>query len=124
LWAVDIDEQRDQAGQRTWDVQVDTASSARDAKANAQEQRQQKKKEETLQRHLQSLRDAFIGVGRSGLTKSEAFTRAGLNHGKGTEALGRLLRDGILEECKVEKNGREYDGFRLSSTYSDNSDNT
>lgn len=115
-WGVDVYEgNSDAAGGRTWCVTVNDAKEARDAAEQQREEAREAKKKRQAERYAKKLRDAFIGVGRSGMTKSDAYDKAGLNPASGNMALAVLLGDGTIESCSVKKlNGHTYDGYRLT----------
>ncbi|QDV41415.1 hypothetical protein Enr13x_12540 [Stieleria neptunia] len=117
-WGLDIAEGHpDDEGGRRWDVTVSNASESRELAEQRKEEAKESKKRKANEKNAQKLRDAFIGVGRNGLTKSDAFDRAGLSHGvAGKNALAFLIGDDVLESCQVKKaNGQEYDGYRLTT---------
>lgn len=52
----------------------------------------------------------------SGETETYFRKKAVLGGDRAAPANDKLLEDGLIEACKVTKNGREYDGFRLKSS--------
>ncbi|MCC9600771.1 AAA family ATPase [Stieleria sp. JC731] len=114
-YAVDIDESRDDAGKRGYELNVMYGSEAAVESEERAEHAKAQKAAKKLDDRAQKLRDAFVGIGRNGQTKSKAFRRAGLSNAAGDEALGKLLRDGILEDCETVTPRGKYDGYRLST---------
>jgi hypothetical protein len=118
-YAIDIDESRDVAGDRTWSVELMNASEAIGDAEERKAKQKQKQADERLERDARAVRDAFIGVGQVGLTKSAARDRAGINGSRAEAAIGLLLRRDVLETCRVKNGGGEYDGYRLNPSYRD-----
>lgn len=125
LYAVDIDETRDElTEERRWSVGVSYASEAIEDAEARKDADKRKRDEAKRTKHADALRDAFVGIGTNGQSKSAAFARAALNTNNGNAALADLLRQGILEECKTKTGGKEIDGYRRTGKQSDNSDNS
>ena len=116
-WGLDIAEGHpEDIGGRRWEITVSEAKQAKESAAERSEKAKEDQKIRTIEKNAQKLRDAFIGVGRNGITQSDAFTKSGLNTSAGRAALGRLLSDDVVEPCDVSKsNGRTYDGYRLTA---------
>lgn len=116
-WGIDITEGHpNDDGGRKWDVEVNNAKESDELAQQRKEQAKDTKRDLALSRSSRKLQDAFVGVGRNGLTKTDAFAKAGLNQKNGVEALGKLLTDEILEDCEVRKtNNHTYSGYRLST---------
>jgi hypothetical protein len=98
--------------ERTWNVEVRSASDAIDFDKRQQEHlhadREHQKDRDDRRRLLESLR-AFP----DGETKSTLRDSSGLNSSKFGTALTCLIKDGLAESCNVAKvNGRDYAGFR------------
>ena len=124
LYAVDIDETPDQdTGARIWDVNVSNASEAIEGAQARKDAEKAKREEQKRQKHSESLKDAFIGAGSNGLSKTQAFARAGLNTINGNIALSILLHAGILEDCRVKTGNKEVDGYRRTGKNLDQDDN-
>lgn len=123
LWAVEIDETRDELTEtRRWTVSVDNASEARRTDAEQEAVRKEEEKEQArrakLERDSEAIKEAFVGAGSNGLTKTAAKARANLNTNSAGAAIAKLLRESVLEECRVKNNGGTYDGFRINPSWS------
>ncbi len=118
-WGLDISEGHpSNEGGRVWCVEIDGATAIRqtaeEQRQEAKEAKKERDRQRKLEKDMQRLRDAFIGVGTTGISKSAAFTKAGLNPASGLAALGRLLTDKVVESCTVRAaNKQEYEGYRL-----------
>lgn len=100
---------------RHWTVAVNSAAEAREASTEAAEQAREAVKRDKAARQIQVDAEAIYGAlsygpdtakglreGRSGVPRTD----------RSAAAIARLLRDGKIEPCKIDKAGRSYDGFQ------------
>ena len=117
LFALDIEEgsRKDQGGRR-WEVTVQNASTAI---AETIEQRELSKASCDEQKTVKRIADDAAKLLKEYRKKPEGETetyfrkKAALGGDRAAPANDKLLEDGLIEACKITKNGREYDGFRL-----------
>ena len=115
-YAVDIAEDRDEAGNRTWDVEVRSASEARseamqEAETAKQEAKANRERAKT-EANAQAIRDSWTD--ETSRTQNDIGTLAGLSPQNTKAAVAYLIRIQELETGAVVRkaNGQEYDGFR------------
>lgn len=123
-WGVDIDESRDEADQRIWDVDVkamtevkEEAEIRREEREEEREQERDARRERRLMQHVNRLRIEYQRAGDKGLTKRHAYDGARLNTSNGKAALERLIDLDEVESCEVAyPNGRKFSGHRIRKT--------
>jgi hypothetical protein len=118
LWALNIDEgSPSDPGGRQWQVEV---LSAKDARQEAADQKEQSKKDARQIKHAAkvdaaeaAIRDALRSVPGNQDTERNIKLRAGMDGDAFKEARARMLRSGKLQEVEIQRdNKRKYPGFR------------
>jgi len=117
LWAIDVDEGQldpDTLDGRRWDVSVKQAG---DARNEIKRDRENKKAERAGERDADHRRRVLVAMGDypDGATKRDIKTDSGLNTDNFARAARQLVKEMRIEEITVEKNGRKYDGYRLTN---------
>ncbi|WDQ16377.1 AAA family ATPase [Rhodopirellula sp. P2] len=118
-YALDIAEDRDIGGNRTWQVEVTAASEAR-SQANeeaetARQQAKQKRERAKVEANAQLIREAWSN--KEAKTQNDIQAIAGLSPQHTKAAVALLLREGeLVNGATVPKpNGQSYPGYRWSS---------
>lgn len=118
LWGIDIEEGAlsDQSGRR-WEVSVSGATKViANAAADRETQRQQRA-DEKAKKQLEADCTKLLAEYQkkpAGDTEKYFRDRVHLNGIRGGLANEKLLADGLIVECTVAKNNREYPGFKAS----------
>jgi hypothetical protein len=118
LWGVTIDEgsRKDQGGRR-WQVQVLSASQAREEGMGRVEATKQETSAKKWQAKVEAAKEgiaaAFRSIPSNCDTRSQIEERSGCKGKAFTEAWGILLREGKVKEAEVTRgNGQKYPGYR------------
>ena len=104
-------------GGRKWEVEVVSASDAREQAAEQQEQAKQAAREQKASAKIEAAKaaiaDALRGVDGHADTKRNIGERTGLRGSALDQAVGYLIRVGKLVPCEIERgNGQKYEGYR------------
>lgn len=114
LWGLNIDEgTRQDHGGRVWEVEVIPSKAAYDERTAAVEDRKELKKQTVQEKYLAAVLDALrqFPLGETSRVIREA---AGLSGAVAGSQLTKLLRDGTIEECEIQKHTRRERGYRLA----------
>ena len=99
---------------RQWDVDVIPATEARAQSRSAQEQQTDRRKDARLQADIKIIEKYLKDNGPDTQTKIRSAT--GIPPARIGQALFSMAENGAVEECKVVKNSREYDGYTVTSS--------
>lgn len=102
------------SGGRRWEVEVIPATEARAQSRSAQEQQTDRRKDARLQADIKIIGKYLKDNGPNTQTKIRSAT--GIPPARIGQALFSMAEDGTVEECKVIKNSREYDGYTVTSS--------
>ncbi|MDV6033263.1 MAG: hypothetical protein F9B45_24885 [Phycisphaera sp. RhM] len=110
--ALDIDESRDESGERAWDLTLQSTSHAVEELRSAKQSAKREAKRQTLQCNVKKLREVY-GDGDY-LTDNIAKSRSRLNTESFKAAMDKLAEEGSLESGMVKKrNNHSYTARRL-----------
>ncbi len=121
-WAVDVTEGRlKDPGGRRWDVQVSSASAAREAKKNRQEEA---RRQQTIDKQRERREKLLHALAKhpDGETMSRLSELTGIMKKLLAPITEELLQGGEIEPCQVIKGKCKYPGYRLPRIRSDRSD--
>ena len=118
LFALDIEEgSRKDNGGRRWEVTVQNASTAIAENIEQREQSKASHVEQKTERRIAADAEKLLKEYRkkpSGETAKYYREASGLGGTREAPARVKLISDGLIEACTITKNGRPYDGFRLT----------
>lgn len=96
-------------------MEVIEAEKARQESEDRQKQAKEAKRQARLEEHKTHLR-AAMARHPTGETKTVLRNEAGLNGKTVGPALSALLKDGEAASCKIEKNGRVEEAYKLAGS--------
>jgi len=113
--ALDINEARDVIGSRNWGVEtIDAAEAAREV-AEKKKEAAEAKKQETRERHVAELWEAYVKASPDGLTDRKAKSMTSLNSPNFQAAKAALInRSRIEETVYLAKNKQQYEAYRCT----------
>lgn len=117
LWGMNIDEgTRELETGRFWEVEVISAKSAYAQRSQVEEESNAERKKQQQETRDEKQRSAILDALKlypSGETIRVIRELAGISGAVASRLLAKLVTEGLVEECEVEKNHRPERGFKL-----------
>jgi len=112
-WSLDVQEgTRDAPGGRYWQPQVTIPSEARQKEADAKERQRDEQQQAALDRNVEKIVRAMVHF-PDGESKTAIRDMAGVHPRHFGPAFSELLRTGQAVACRVRKENRGFDGYKL-----------